>query len=57
MLICARAGEGDWYKTPEQGPDSLFERLAAENPPVWLTPVALPAKLAEHFQLFSITAP
>jgi len=49
VMICTAAKEGRWYAKP----NSLFRRLAADKPPGWLSPVALPDDLAKSFRLYA----
>lgn len=53
ILICPGSVEGWFYSTEEPG-RTLYQTLAADEPPAFLEPIALPGVLAEHFRLFSL---
>ncbi|MDA1098670.1 MAG: hypothetical protein O2967_06750 [Proteobacteria bacterium] len=53
ILICPADPEASNYRS-SKGPPTLLMRLEADQPPPWLTPVTLPAKLARNFKLFQV---
>ena len=54
VMICVHAGEGKWYRTRKSDPDSMFEKLSANQPPAWLRPVDLPDQVSKAFRLYAV---
>jgi len=54
VMICLHAGEGKWYRTKDGEPDSLYEKLSANDPPAWLSAVTLPDRLSGAFRLYAV---
>jgi hypothetical protein len=50
VMLCTSARERNWYREP----GSTFNRLAGDQPPDWLLPLALPDDLAKTFRLFGV---
>jgi hypothetical protein len=52
ILLCPYSPEALFFVTEDPGP-TLYDRMAAEETPLWLDRVNLPSHLSEQFRLFS----
>jgi len=51
VLLCPNSPESGFFATPGRE-NSFYRALAQDNPPPWLTPVALPEGLRDQFKLY-----
>ena len=51
VLLCPNSPERGFFSTPDRS-EHLYASLAADNPPDWLAPVALPEALRGEFKLY-----
>jgi hypothetical protein len=53
VLICLRGSDSAFFRGEREG-QTLFTRLARDDPPAWLVPVDLPGSLREPFRLYEV---
>ncbi|MCH9052273.1 MAG: hypothetical protein IIA72_14525 [Proteobacteria bacterium] len=54
ILLCPSVPERTYFSNPGGARATLYRRLAAGQPPEWLSRVALPAELAGNFRLYQV---
>ena len=54
IRLCASVHARTYFSNPGGARAALYRRLAAGQPPEWLSRVALPAELAGNFRLYQV---